>query len=104
MSVVHMMNTAGMALQKQIPYLTFNHFKKSLGAGEQSYNQLFSLAGNNFVRGLVICHTPSTKLLADVAGSSVVVPPKAKWEDIQAPFSTGQMNYAQFVDVDRFYC
>ena len=34
MSVVHMMNTAGMALQKQITYLTFNHFKKSLGAGE----------------------------------------------------------------------
>jgi len=85
--------------------MTFNHLRRTLLAGETSVNLNFSLPGSAFLRGLVITHSPSTKSLADDGkGTSVLIPAKANWESIQPAFTTGQLNYSQYVDVDKYYC
>ena len=71
--------------------MTFNHIRKTFTAGELNYNHSFSLAGQNFLRGFVICHTPSNKLTVagNSKGASVVIPAKDNWESVMAPFTTG---------------
>lgn len=93
MQNVYMTRTVQLVRQPTLLYETYNDHIRA-GNASLSYNEVFSLNGMCFLKGIFIVHTPSQKFSAvDTKGESIKTPTKAAWNDIMPAFSTGQLNY-----------
>jgi len=86
-----------------VPYMSFAHYKRTIGNAETSINLNFSLSGESLLRGIILAHTVTNRnLTLDATSTNVIVPDLGDYGKL-TNFTTAQSNYALFVPIKQYY-